>query len=56
MNQESGINSGGLGTMGFGLPAAMGAKLAYPNDEVICITGEGEYSNVHSGIVYLHSI
>ena len=35
------INSGGLGTMGFGLPAAMGAKLAYPNDEVICITGEG---------------
>ena len=34
-------NSGGLGTMGFGLPAAMGAKLAYPNDEVICITGEG---------------
>ncbi len=35
------INSGGLGTMGFGLPAAMGAKLAHPNDEVICITGEG---------------
>ncbi len=35
------INSGGLGTMGFGLPAAMGAKLAYPDDEVICITGEG---------------
>ena len=35
------INSGGLGTMGFGLPAAMGAKLAYPNDEVICVTGEG---------------
>ena len=35
------INSGGLGTMGFGLPAAMGTKLAYPNDEVICITGAG---------------
>ena len=35
------INSGGLGPMGFGLPAAMGATLAYPNDEVICITGEG---------------
>ena len=35
------INSGGLGTMGFGLPSAIGAKLAYPNDEVICITGEG---------------
>ncbi len=35
------INSGGLGTMGFGLPAAMGVKMAYPNDEVVCITGEG---------------
>ena len=35
------INSGGLGTMGFGLPAAMGAKLAYPQDEVVCVTGEG---------------
>ena len=35
------INSGGLGTMGFGLPAAMGVKLAFPNKEVVCITGEG---------------
>jgi len=35
------INSGGLGTMGFGLPAAMGAKLAFPKDEVVCVTGEG---------------
>ena len=35
------INSGGLGTMGFGLPAAMGVKLHYPDDEVVCITGEG---------------
>ena len=35
------INSGGLGTMGFGLPAAMGAKLAQPDSEVVCITGEG---------------
>ena len=35
------INSGGLGTMGFGLPAAMGVKLAFPEDEVVCITGEG---------------
>lgn len=34
------INSGGLGTMGFGLPAAIGTKLAHPNDPVICITGE----------------
>ncbi len=35
------INSGGLGTMGFGLPAAMGVKLAYPESDVCCITGEG---------------
>ncbi len=35
------INSGGLGTMGFGLPAAMGAKLAFPDEHVICITGDG---------------
>ncbi len=35
------INSGGLGTMGFGLPAAMGAKLAFPDQDVACITGEG---------------
>jgi acetolactate synthase-1/2/3 large subunit len=34
------INSGGLGTMGFGLPAAMGVQLAYPDETVICITGE----------------
>ena len=34
------INSGGLGTMGFGLPAAMGAQLAHPDDIVMCITGE----------------
>jgi len=35
------INSGGLGTMGFGLPAAMGVQLAYPDETVVCITGEG---------------
>ena len=35
------INSGGLGTMGFGLPAAMGVKFAFPDEEVVCITGEG---------------
>ncbi len=34
------LNSGGLGTMGFGLPAAMGAKIAYPDETVVCITGE----------------
>ncbi len=35
------INSGGLGTMGFGLPAAMGAKVGRPDDTVICIAGDG---------------
>ncbi|ACX96724.1 acetolactate synthase 3 large subunit [Halothiobacillus neapolitanus] len=35
------INSGGLGTMGFGLPAALGAKFAFPDEEVVCVTGEG---------------
>ncbi len=35
------INSGGLGTMGFGLPAAMGAKFAFPDQDVACVTGEG---------------
>jgi acetolactate synthase I/II/III large subunit len=35
------INSGGLGTMGFGFPAAMGVQLAFPDEVSVCITGEG---------------
>ena len=35
------INSGGLGTMGFGLPAAMGAKVGCPEETVLCIAGDG---------------
>lgn len=35
------INSGGLGTMGFGLPAALGVKLALPDETVVCVTGDG---------------
>ncbi len=35
------INSGGLGTMGFGLPAAMGVKMNFPESDVVCVTGEG---------------
>jgi len=35
------INSGGLGTMGFGLPAAIGAKVARPDDTVVCLAGDG---------------
>ena len=37
------INSGGLGTMGFGLPAAMGAKVGCPDATVVCITGDGSF-------------
>ncbi len=35
------INSGGLGTMGFGLPAAIGAKVANPDETVVCLAGDG---------------
>jgi acetolactate synthase-1/2/3 large subunit len=35
------INSGGLGTMGFGLPAAVGAKVACPDENVVCLAGDG---------------
>ena len=34
------INSGGLGTMGFGMPAAMGVQLGHPGETVVCVTGE----------------
>tara|TARA_B100000530_G_scaffold68680_1_gene40431 strand:- start:898 stop:1902 length:1005 start_codon:yes stop_codon:yes gene_type:complete len=37
------INSGGLGTMGFGFPAAMGVQLAFPEEISVCITGEGSF-------------
>jgi acetolactate synthase-1/2/3 large subunit len=35
------LNSGGLGTMGFGLPAAIGAKVGCPDDAVVCLAGDG---------------
>ncbi|MDN3699444.1 MULTISPECIES: acetolactate synthase 3 large subunit [Vibrio] len=35
------INSGGLGTMGFGFPAALGVKFTHPTEEVVCVTGDG---------------
>jgi len=37
------ISSAGLGTMGFGVPAAMGAKIAFPDEEVICISGDASF-------------
>jgi len=40
-NPQSWLTSGGLGTMGFGLPAAMGAQAAFPNRLVLCVAGDG---------------
>lgn len=37
------ISSGGLGTMGFGFPAAIGAKIGCPDDQVVCIAGDGSF-------------
>ncbi len=37
------LTSGGLGTMGFGFPAAIGAQVAFPNRQVVCITSEGSF-------------
>ncbi|MCH4184389.1 MAG: biosynthetic-type acetolactate synthase large subunit [Eggerthellaceae bacterium] len=37
------ITSGGLGTMGFGFPAAIGAKIAYPDKQVVCVAGDGSF-------------
>ena len=42
-NPRRWINSGGLGTMGFGLPAAMGVQFAHPRATVACVTGEGSF-------------
>jgi acetolactate synthase-1/2/3 large subunit len=37
------MSSGGLGTMGYGVPAAVGVKVAFPDDPVICISGDGSF-------------
>lgn len=42
-NPRKFISSGGLGTMGFGLPSAMGAKVACPEDDVVAVTGDGGF-------------
>ena len=45
------INSGGLGTMGFGLPAAMGAKIALPDTQVVAIVGDGGFQMTNQEII-----
>lgn len=48
MRTRQWLTSGGLGTMGFGLPAAIGAALANPDETVVCITGDGSLCmNIH---------
>lgn len=48
------ISSGGLGTMGFGLPAAIGAKVACPDDPVLAITGDGGFLMVCQELSTIH--
>lgn len=52
------VSSGGLGTMGFGLPAAVGVKIALPHEQVICISGDGSFQmNIQElGTVSQHDI
>jgi acetolactate synthase I/II/III large subunit len=45
------INSGGLGTMGFGLPAAMGAQIALPDTQVVAIVGDGGFQMTNQEII-----
>jgi acetolactate synthase-1/2/3 large subunit len=43
ISQRKWLTSAGLGTMGYGLPAAIGAQIAYPNEQVICISGDASF-------------
>ena len=51
MKHQRFVMSGYLGTMGFGLPAALAAKLAYPQKTVVCITGDGGFSMAMADLV-----
>jgi len=46
------VNSGGLGTMGFGLPAALGVQMAHPDAQVACVTGDGSIVMCIRGAVH----
>src|SRR5574337_278132 len=45
------LTSGGLGTMGYGFPAAMGAQAAFPDDLVICIDGDGSFQMTNQDLI-----
>jgi len=45
------ISSGGLGTMGFGLPAAMGAQIALPNTQIVAVVGDGGFQMTNQEII-----
>ncbi|MDO8841300.1 thiamine pyrophosphate-binding protein, partial [Methanocalculus sp.] len=51
MKRQRFTMSGYLGTMGFGFPAAIAAKLAYPDKQVVCITGDGGFSQAMADFV-----
>src|SRR5699024_11346122 len=48
------ITSGGLGTMGFGIPAAMGAKFAYPDKTVVAFVGDGGFQMTNQEMAILN--
>lgn len=57
-NSKSNITSGGLGTMGFALPAAIGAKQGAPDREVVAVIGDGGYQMTiqELGVIFQHQI
>ena len=54
-NQRQLITSGGMGTMGFGIPAAIGAKLAHPEKEVLLFVGDGGFQMTNQELALLNS-
>ena len=49
------LTSGGLGTMGFGIPAAIGAKMAYPDKTVVCFVGDGGFQMTNQELAILNA-
>ena len=51
-NPRTLLTSGGLGTMGYGFPAAIGAKLGLSDRNVVCISGDGSFADEYTGTEY----